>query len=287
MFDYVKVAIKDKDFANGLLTNPLLNFTRSINEVTGEVRDLSYFANYRGLDFKVFHSGFVEIKGSLHKYWNNGIHNFNDFGIEAITDTVNDLKRKFNLTPETARLRNLEIGVNIITPFKPSALLNALVTYQNEPFSKMKVIGPGNGRYVDLQQYKIKIYDKGLQFSKPENILRFEKKITKMKNLGNRHFFLSDLKKITFMQHCLNALLDSFNELIIAEKIDFRLLKKHEIKIYESCSNPRNWMYMSRNKRSIYRKRFHEIIDKYGNQRLKKLSFELILKKGEQLMKIS
>ena len=55
-------------------------------------------AFYKGLEFKIYDItkltayNRITIEGSLHKYWNSGAHNFNDFNISSIMDVQKDLK---------------------------------------------------------------------------------------------------------------------------------------------------------------------------------------------------
>ena len=69
--------------------HPLLEFQNLLNTTTGEL-SIKSNAFYRGLEFKIYDITEktpykrLTIEGSLHKYWNNGAHNFNDFNISAI-----------------------------------------------------------------------------------------------------------------------------------------------------------------------------------------------------------
>ena len=51
-------------------------------------------AFYKGLEFKIYDItkstpyNRITIEGSLHKYWNNGAHNFNDFNNFIDTDNL-------------------------------------------------------------------------------------------------------------------------------------------------------------------------------------------------------
>jgi hypothetical protein len=287
MYDFVKMAMNNQDFVNELLNNISLNFECPVNLKTGEINKLVQTATYKNLTFTIYPSNRVEIKGSLHKYWNDGEHNYNDYNLNAVTDTIADLKQKFNIEPKLASLHNLEVGLNIVTPFKPNNLLNSLIAFKNTPFNKMRIKRPGKGKDVYFQQFGVKFYNKGLQYFQPYNILRFEKKYLKMVCLGRGQVFLSDLLSPDFAAHCINELLNCFDEIIIKETVNNALLSKNENRIYEFCNNPLHWETMTRKQRYKYKSQFAEIIQSYGQERFKTTIRELLLHKGDEIIKCS
>ncbi|MBK6821528.1 MAG: hypothetical protein IPG87_00430 [Saprospiraceae bacterium] len=60
-------------------------------------------AEYKNLDFEIFKNGAVYLKGSLHVFWNDGIHNYNDFGIEGLKTVLKELETKFGIIPEKTK----------------------------------------------------------------------------------------------------------------------------------------------------------------------------------------
>ena len=101
MIDFIKIYVQNIN-ADIIENNVLLDFLQLINTKTGEI-DSYKSAYYRGLEFKIYEPTEVTkfrrltIEGSLHKYWNNGAHNFNDFGIVEVENVVKDLETKFNI----------------------------------------------------------------------------------------------------------------------------------------------------------------------------------------------
>jgi hypothetical protein len=61
----------------------------------------------------IYDTGLITLSGSLHKYWNSGAHNYNDFNSEAFYG-FERLKEKFKY--RQCILKCLEIGINIIPP---------------------------------------------------------------------------------------------------------------------------------------------------------------------------
>jgi hypothetical protein len=146
LIDFIKIIIKDFNPAI-LEANPLLDFFDNINLSTGEIKTTNRqgnkvtpykSANYRGLEFKIYDSGTVTLSGSLHKYWNSGAHNFNDFNFEAFLCVLNDLKTKFTLVLDNCILKCLEIGINIIPPIPTNHILDYCFLHKTNPFEYQK-----------------------------------------------------------------------------------------------------------------------------------------------------
>jgi hypothetical protein len=61
-----------------LLNNDLLLFPLPIDENGGEILNKTRTSEHLGLIFIIKNNN-VKLMGSLHKYFNRGLHNFNDF----------------------------------------------------------------------------------------------------------------------------------------------------------------------------------------------------------------
>jgi len=158
-----------------LLNNPVLTFYYSINPQTGEVRSVNrrgekvvphQKAYYKGILFKVFDTGRVVIEGSLHKYWNNGEHNFNDFDLINVAIVLNEFLTSFKIPPHLAVITELEIGFNITIPYPLSKVLHYFYFHKKERFVKEGTKTEGVYYQVKHKQYRIKVYDKSLQYRK-------------------------------------------------------------------------------------------------------------------------
>jgi hypothetical protein len=130
----------------------------------------------------------------------------------------------------------------------------------------------------------MKYYNKGLHQGQKKNILRIEKKVYKMDSIGKGIIYLSDILDADFANHCFNILMESFNDLVIAEPLNNSTLSKPQMKIYERCINPRNWPIMTRNQRYKSKLQFDQIIEKYGTLQLKSIITDLMKLKGKQLI---
>ena len=162
-------------------------------------------AYYRGLDFRIYAptetypDGRVTIEGSLHKYWNNGEHNFNDFGIIQLTEVLNNLNIKFGILPENCIIKQLEIGVNITPPINTDTILNKCLMHKTTRLKSIFTKDEGNYIQTRNQRHINKFYNKKKHYYNKgyyiENeIMRIEKKYSRMKELNQRGIYtLNDL----------------------------------------------------------------------------------------------
>lgn len=290
MIDGIKIELPSHT-ATSWLSNKLLNFYTSTNVDTGEMLDNTTIAKYRGLVFYIIQSTkyeglyYCEIAGSLHKYFNSGKHNYNDFTFNDLQSVINDLSKKFNINPETAILRNIEFGVNIFTPLTSSELLKNLVAYKNYEFGTLKVERKTVGKQIEQQRQKLKIYNKGRQYNlKDKNLSRFEVAIKKMESLKPYNIkTLSDLTEISKITPLLGILLNWWRDIIYYDKsINIKALSPKQQKRVLYSATPRNWVEFNRMQRARAKKRFNELMSLHGSKTQKEIAF-LIAEKWEQL----
>ena len=227
MVDFTKIIIQDLN-PSILEANPLLDFYDNINLKTGELKTVNRHGNkitpyknafYNGLEFRIYDSGTVTLSGSLHKYWNNGAHNYNDFNFEAFKGVLRELNTTFNIVAENCILKCLEIGVNIVPPIPTNEILEYCFLHKTKPFEYQKNSDEGKYKQVQHSQYIIKIYNKALHYKKnfadiETEIMRFEIKYTKMQKLNERGIYnLNDL--LNFGLHDFKSeLLNEFNNIL-------------------------------------------------------------------------
>ncbi len=244
--DYTKSDLINTDFEH-IETHPLLYFvTRNVTEdgqlipmvkngknITDDKGNIKYQAVfkqafYNGLEFRIYEPTNINIdrritiQGSLHKYWNNGAHNFNDFGIEQLNEVLADLKSKFNILPENCVLKALEIGVNIEPPYNTKTILNQCLLHKTSRLESIFTKDEGNYIQSKYQRHIIKIYDKRTHyknkgFTIKNEILRFEIKYTKMKFLNEKGIFsLMDLLNYG-LHHFQTDLLKEWDNVLICD----------------------------------------------------------------------
>ena len=253
MIDFIRLNVP-YGYAKSMLSNPLLDFYRPINERTAEIKtvdrkgkEINPFqtAYLNGIQVKVYDNGRVIIQGSLHKYWNSGAHNFNDFNIVEVSRTIAHFISLFKIDPTHALINQLEIGININPPQHPKTILHGLFEHLKQPFEKTHTRTEGNYYQARHNNFILKTYDKGKQYRKAWNIkeelLRFEIKYyrTQLKRMGINT--LQDLKEFPFMAF-VEELVSRWNECLF---FDFSMKLDSTNKI--EYSNPNYWIQLRKN----------------------------------------
>jgi len=223
MIDLIKVYTKDFDKKH---LEQILDFKGQYTCSTGEVFPVQK-AKYKNLEFIIYDSGLLIIKGSLHKYKNKGEHNYDDFSFNQIATIVDEISTKFKLNPKKCELKNLEIGINLIFSLLiVKKVLNNLIFHKNMKFKDVSRSG-GHIMQAEHKQYIFKIYNKGLQFNLPYELIRIELKFTRMEKLNKIGIrTLADLKNKELYVHLRNILLDEWNSILLYELVISESTKK-------------------------------------------------------------
>ena len=290
MVDYVKLACVSSELAQSLLKNKLLDFKGKYNHSNYDLTSDPIIAKYANLEIIVHPSNRLEVKGSLHKYFNeitgNGTHNFNDFRLKDLQLVIQDLTEKFGFDPNLLSVHNLEYGVNVVLPFCPNNILNNLICYKYRPFNEMKTRNRGAGKEVYLWQYGVKIYNKGLQYQGlvgNRNILRFEVKTKSMAKISYRVNCLSDLVDPKFCVYATHDLLSVIDKILIVEEIPPSILNKREHTMWTECINARLWKSWKPNKRVSRKEQFSTINRSYAESDFKGTLLEEVALKALSL----
>jgi len=207
MIDYIKLSSRLNSTQVSDLKNRI-DFNGSYNESTGEPEKIlanGKKASYRStawiknIKLDIFPKGYIELAGSLHKYFNDGKHNYNQFGINEVEIALKRLIEVTGLQLPYYKLRSVEVGVNLTPPIPSDDIINNALMYKRKPFEAKHRNDEGNYNQVKLYEYLVKLYNKRLHYEKQgydigHEILRFELKINKMRMLAKyRVFTLEDL----------------------------------------------------------------------------------------------
>ena len=230
--DYLKGEIIGMDI-NLILENKSLVFTERINTDTGEIIVINKngksikrrkTAEYKGLKFQYYpHSNKVYLSGSIHKYKNNGEHNYDDLHHSKFNENLCNLDKEFGIKPRNIKLNQIEWGINITPHIPIDRILKSSLIHKGKRFEKVNVGYNSNYYQSEHANYILKMYDKSMQYRTDKPILRFERKqrryaqYCKRKSIGNtlqdlinsqfkgfREAFFSDLKHIIFFDPDLN-----------------------------------------------------------------------------------
>lgn len=274
MIDYIKTKhIQLIDINN-------FDWQISVNENTGEIRPIQT-TEYKGMKL-IRKTDKVFLRGSLHKFFNNGEHNYNDFRYCDLLNVCRELRKFIGVPLNTIFLENVEFGVNIKLPFNPERILSSLILHKGESFHRMT---EGKGVQCSHAQFYIKIYDKGHQYKQPDNILRLEIKVIKMAYFNNQKIEIKSIADLLNLetQHKLSELLTKIiNEILFC---DSKLLTNTKIttteKIiianganqnYWNILKPNSKNFISGNNSSEYRKQrkqYYRKIEQFENTLLK------------------
>lgn len=285
MYDWIKMVTYKSSTKSFLLGNPELNFTTEVNLDTGEIKPINNFGTIRrvacdhGLTFSIYdNSGRIEIKGSLHQFYNSvskgKAYNFDLYTFSNVVNTIKLLKKMYCIIPEETTIHNLETGVNI----KPkldiyvNKTLNYFKAFKNKKFNSMDIRVEGKGKKVVFNQYKVKVYDKGAHQRCNEDILRYEVGYYKMQMLGY-NLRLSDLIKVEVWNDISTKLISSIDNILFTDVFDKKALTKTDFALFNFCNNADEWELAERTKRSRSKIMFDNLIRDKG-----KYKFSSILK---------
>jgi hypothetical protein len=281
MIDYVKLEINSKSVAEAIRLNPELVFKTEVINATGE--ETKQISKYRGLKFLIYPNNKIIIEGSIHKYKNEGEHNFDDFNFYHLSETIKIICEKFRFDPKEAILRGFEFGVNIITIKNPTDILKMILCYGNDEFNKMDI---GKGIQSKQDSEIVKIYNKSIQYKRKENILRIENKIIRMRKIHNLEIkHLHDLIKPNKLIQLGKVLTEMFEKVIIHEPVKIELLTKPELKLYDNCGNPRFWTGLNRSQRHKKLSQYNYLIENKSLLNLKKMLSKQVAEKWYELLK--
>jgi hypothetical protein len=286
LIDFVKYTLLGIAPDN-LEQNILLDFHYKVNSKTGELGKYKN-AYFKGLEFRIFEQTKthpeqrITVEGSLHKYWNNGAHNFNDFGLVEVNSVLADLQLKFNIQPDNCILRQLEIGVNINPPINTKTLLKQCLIHKTNRLKWVFTKDEGNYIQAQHQRHILKLYDKKTHYKKKgflieHEILRMEIKYLKMHDLNKKGIqTIADLLNYG-LYNFRPELLKHWGNVIF---YDFKALQG--TKYEHRYSNPNYWESLSYESLKYHRANLNKILKAYPTN-LKFQIAELIKTKADIL----
>lgn len=283
MIDFVKAVITGCSIEK-LANNKLLHFKSEFSEKTGVISP-KRIASYKGLKFIINHKR-VSIEGSLHKYQNNGFHNYDSFTYSQLCEVLQDLELLLATPLDAMKLENIEFGVNIDPLYSTTRILSSLLFHCQKPFKEI-AFKKGDYRLVLHDRYSIKAYDKALQFNLNEKILRFEIHCNKMKQIEHTGIsqlsHLLDTSKLYALQR---VLLKRWDEVFFYDwTIDKqKALTKIDIEQYYQMQNTSYWLGMNRRKRYKQRVKYTEKLVHPFSKNIHKRIGEIIRTKSNYLI---
>ena len=278
MIDFIKIKITDEALINQVWSNEILEYDgKSEKRFNDELKELVK-KKYKNLYFTKYQDR-IEISGSLHYYFNNGIHNSNDFSVKECINTIMQIRDLFMLDLEKCKLINLEYGVNIIPSIDVEDLVHNIMYHDKRQFTR-----PTKHFYYKIagnEAYKhVKAYNKSVQFpSLCNNTFRFEVKSKQSKYINSLDLFtLNDLAVTGTYNRLMEELIKEWDNVLLfdlSKNIDKKYLNTY---FWEDILKNGN-----RNKFNNQKKRYY---DKLGNNNLHSQIRKTLIQKIQFLKKM-
>lgn len=206
MLDLLKFKITDEVLINSVWNSDLLEYVgKSERLYTDEIKE-KQTKKYKNLYFTKYQNR-LEISGSIHYFFNDELHNADDFYIEYCVNAIVQIKEIFSLDLNKCYLINLEYGVNINPVINVTDLIHNLIYHEKRQFTRTTT-------YFDFklagnEAYKqVKAYNKSVQFPQEcQNTFRFEIR-TRQAKFINKNLGIFTMQDLTIIEN-YNVLIDS------------------------------------------------------------------------------
>ena len=267
MIDFIKLNCRLTSIEMQQLKNNI-DFYRTYNTATGEEVSLSsngkqvlnhIVAWEKNKKIKLYPSGWCEVSGSIHKYFNDGKHNYNQFDKSNLIESVGLLSDKLKVNLRNFRVSGLEVGVNIKPPIDSQEIIANSLLYKSRPFESKYHNDEGNYKQVSLSEYRVKLYDKRLHYEAQgyevgEETMRFEIKYNSMRSVKQKGIFL--LEDLEQKIECLKEpLLNAWDKVLF---FDPSINKKKNNEKNIRCSNINYWMELKKKSTRTYNYQFNK-----------------------------
>ncbi|QZT38698.1 HNH endonuclease [Halosquirtibacter xylanolyticus] len=294
MYDGCKIELaldSKKGFAS-------LDSIGSHSELTGEVLPLPSTAKEQGCYFikqpNKYHNTKHYFQGSLHKYHNGGFQNHDDFSIDKVKATIDDITDRYKVDPTKSKIINLEFGVNILLPpgMNAQSFQKYLVSISNRGFDKLNRRNVRIGYIAEFSEFNLKIYDKGLQgMTGEKNRLRVEIKVMRTRWLdqfgiikSGDDLVLSDLLNPYNISILGEVLVNKVQLLVLLPRdIDTKQLTPKERLTYVECRDARSWEDWDSKTRTRKKSQLDKIFQKVGQKNPVETLSQLIRTKWGEL----
>ena len=275
--DFIKAEVVglDKDY---FLNNEQLVFTPQLID-RDEIH--YYYLIDENMKIKVYENNKIFISGSLHKYSNDGFHNYDSFTYLRFLEVVEKIKERFGIEPKHLRILCLEHGYNITPPIDPDLIIDHLIKHRNKDCEIL--LSNDRARYKQFKHnnYILKIYNKGKQYDRKDLILRIENKQTNWSEF-RKNFGITTLEdfmafdKTTFV----DSLLTKWNDVLFYDptiKGNDKYIKYRDVNFWNELRAT-----VSRKTYCIHVNRLKELNATKGKD-VQRLVSDLILEKAKSM----
>lgn len=288
MIDYIKAYFADKDTVfkhiHGRYDMDSNFYERFDIEEDKFVQYQTYFKNFENLFVKISNkTGFVE--NSLHVLYNNlketkSNRNDNDFTYSNLLESLDFVKNISNYPLDNMGLsQGLEFGFNIEVPFNvDDFVVKDCLMLDFKPHTFLENTETKTLKEFTRGYYRLKIYNKGKQFNRPNPLLRIELKFLDKRGFNNLGIFklhdLSDQANLHKIFELMMFLIDKY--LLIVDNVEVRGFSEYKHrKIHRFCSF-KFWNELPKNKLKSSKENCYKTLEKYKLMENKKLLLNLM-----------
>jgi uncharacterized protein YneF (UPF0154 family) len=246
-------------------------------------------AKYRGLRICAYADS-THVTGSIHKYFNNGEHNADDFHLSKFRKALDDLAATLNFNPDCVPFNTFEFGVNVELPFGARTFIDGLVYTRNGTERRDK-----QGTMIELCEYNIKVYMKSAPDNK--NVFRFEIHINKARNIKNKVELqsgdycrtLSDLKNPSVWRVLGKSLIEIYDTFVFVDTDSLDGVSMDDYKWLCKASNTSYWLreWDSRMSKQRELERLKKIIADHSTNKNNEVVRGLMSEKIQALIDVS
>ena len=215
MLDLFKFRITDVAQIDTVWNNELLEYVgKSERLYIDEIKE-KQIRKYKNLIF-IKYQDRLEISGSIHYFYNDELHNADDFYIEDCISAIIQIKNIFDLDLNNCKLINLEYGVNINPIINVTDLVHNLIYHSTRQFVRTTI--HNDFKQAGNEAYKqVKAYNKSVQFPHEcENTFRFEVRTREHKFLKKLGIVsLQDLVEISNYDKLITSLLNEWDNVLL------------------------------------------------------------------------
>ncbi|MCC8426583.1 hypothetical protein [Mucilaginibacter sp. UR6-11] len=297
MIDGIVLSSNSIDLRQRIEASPLLSETLR-NHTTIKTGENYTTAKYNDVEFTIFSSGRIQIRGSLHKYYNcisnNFIgkqkHNANDFNIADIKGVLVSLSASFGPEILNCKVDSIEFGLNVNTSCSARYFIEQNITLLKSgarlknPIIENSIHGFNCGVKYIFCDYWLKVYDKGAMYNISETLLRCEYKALKMRVIKDAKLTtLSDISDKNALQVLFNNLIDIYGYLLIREQFNEKDFSANDLRLYDQGFNPDYWKGIDRQERKRKKKQFDKLYADHAKTNLKGEILNLLTTKFSEL----
>ena len=246
-------------------------------------------AVYNGLIITDSNKPLSRVRGSIHKYFNNGLHNYNDLTLIDFIKTIDDLGKTLNINPSSIQISRVEFGVNVDININVDKFISYVLMYSNiVPTMTSK------GIVFQLDAYDVKLYNKKLKGFNDRLRVEVAVKRARHRNAIIKEYArycntLDDLTNTNIWRAFANELIRVFDDILIVDKesIDYASLSANEVEVFSKGLNPFHWKsFSNRQTRANHLERFLSVVNSRGGNDAKESVKRAIQSKTNELINI-